>query len=76
MKFAIWIIALLALLVGVPLIFEGIRTNDPGFWLFVGFVIVGAIAMHWKLGQLNRNKAAREADDASRPLKGFGDGDL
>lgn len=64
----VWALAI-ALLVGVPLVIEGIRTDDPGFWMFVGFVIVAAIAMHWKLNQLAKDPPSQ------RPLKDFGDGD-
>lgn len=73
MKFAYWLLILLGIIFAAPLVIQGIKYNDPGFWMFVGFVVVSAFAMRWKMGQLNRNKAAREKP---RPLTGMEDDHL
>lgn len=65
MKFVLILVVLLGVIFAVPLVIQGIKYNEPGFWMLVGFVIVGVFAMRWKLGQLNRNKAKREG---TRPL--------
>jgi hypothetical protein len=69
MKFAMIFVIVLGIIFAVPLVIQGIKYNEPGFWMLVGFVILGMIAMRWKLGQLNRNKAKRE-----RPLTGMENG--
>jgi predicted membrane-bound dolichyl-phosphate-mannose-protein mannosyltransferase len=69
MKFAMMLVIVLGILFAVPLVIQGIKYNEPGFWMLVGFVILGLIRLRYFMGKHTRDKAAREA----RPLKSPGE---
>ena len=59
MKFAYWLVIVLGIIFAVPLFVQGIKYNEAGFWMFVGFVILGMIGLRYFMGKHNRDKAAR-----------------
>ena len=70
MKFAMMLAIVLGVIFVVPLFIQGIKYNEPGFWMFVGFVILGMIGLRLFMAKHTRDKAAREAP---RPLTGMED---
>jgi hypothetical protein len=65
MKFVMILVIVLGILFAVPLVIQGVKYNEPGFWMLVGFVLLGMTGLRYFMGKHTRDKAAREA----RPLK-------
>lgn len=62
MRIALFAVVVLALIVAPPLIIEGIRTNDPGFWLWVAIVLIGGYKLY------RHTQKGRSDETKPRPL--------
>lgn len=68
MKFVMILVVVLGIIFAVPLVIQGIKYNELGFWLLVAFAVVSLFAMRWKMKQLRVNPPSQ------RPLRGPDDG--
>jgi len=68
MKFGIGVILVLGLIVGGSLAVYGITNNEAGFWMWVGFVIIGVSLLFYYMKKLRD-------DPPSQRTSHFGDGD-
>lgn len=67
MKFVMIAVLVLGAIVGGSLIVYGIKNDEPGFWLWAGFVLLGVFLLFWYMKRL------RENPPSQRPLRGPGD---
>ena len=59
MKFGIGVILVLGLIIGGSLAVYGIKNNEAGFWMWVGFVIIGIVLLGYYMKKLRENPPSK-----------------